>query len=666
MKKTIALIATTLLALSAHSGTINVDNLLDDPSFLARPDASMPTGGTDTFKYSGTVGNKVVLYTTIATSTASDASSFTAPINIFDDATVTDDPAFASSTAKLTAITPNFVATDTTYFNSAANLIGTAQEINAFYKITLVTTSGSNVATSATANLFDGSSSSVIDMETKVRTAWNSISWDIDPFASGGVAYQNIESIGIEWFHHTVVANTNADTYFILENATIGYTAEVIASTPQAPIASADAYEVDENSLFTHAAPGVLANDSDVNGDPMEATLVSSPTHGTLLSFSSNGAFVYQPNTDFIGTDSFTYEVSDGGLTGNVATVTLSVSGTPTTLPHIFQDNMVLQRNKPITVWGWGAIGKTVSVSLSSGQSDKAVIDANGRWEVTLSTMAATNGPLTLVASAHGSTVTRTNIAVGDVWFCSGQSNAGWQLAATDGGPEEVATANYPNYRLIRVPRWALTEPTDDPLVLEESLDWDAEDGEMNAKAGAWFVCSPETAGNFGAVFYYTGKAVHLELGIPVGIIQSAYAGTPTEAWSKSILPDGHPIGADPADPHTLWNGMVYPYLRMGITGACWYQGERNHDDGGHIYAEKLPVMVNDWRTGFAQGDFPFYYIQIPRQKPIQCCPISGKPRPWFQIFAPTPIWLSAATPRPAIYTRKTSAPSASGWGVAF
>ncbi len=396
----------------------------------------------------------------------------------------------------------------------------------------------------------------------------------------------------------------------IIAEFDVGGDPVIIDPTP--PESSDDTYEIEENTLFTNAAPGILANDTDANGDPMTAILITSPTNGTLLSFSANGSFIYQPDPEFTGTDTFTYQATDGGLTGNVATVTLTVVGTPIQLPHYFQSNMVLQRNKAIPVWGWGPIGKTVSVSLSSGQTTNTVVDANGRWEVALAAMAATNGPLTLVASTPGSSVTLTNIAVGDVWFCSGQSNAGWSLGATDGGSEEAATANYPNFRLIRVPRYKLAAPSDDPIVLENTLDWDTDTGALKDKAGTWFVCNPENAGYFGAAFYYATKEVHLELGIPIGVIQSAYAGTPMEAWANSPLPEAHPVGSDPADPQHLYNGMVYPYLRLPITGACWYQGERNHDDGGHIVAEKLPIMIQDWRTGFGQGDFPFYYIQIP------------------------------------------------------
>ncbi len=381
---------------------------------------------------------------------------------------------------------------------------------------------------------------------------------------------------------------------------------------PLAPEATADSYEVEADMIFTNAAPGVLANDTDANGDALTASLVSSPSEGTLVEFLADGSFIYQPDPGFTGTDSFTYEAIDaGGLTSSVVAVSLSVSNTPVTLPLVFQSNMVLQRDKPIVVWGWGAPGKAVEVSLSSGQTNSAVVDSNGRWQTSLTSMAATNGPLTLVVTSPGSSVTLTNLAVGDVWFCSGQSNAGWSLSSTDGADEEIAAANNPNFRLIRVPRIAMAAPSDDPLPLEDALGWDSETGSLIDKAGKWFVCSPDTAGYFGAVFYYTGKEIQTTLDIPIGIIQSAYAGTPMEAWSKSVLPEAHPNEVEAVDAHSLYNGMVYPYLKLPITGVCWYQGERNYLDR-FVYTEKLAIEIDDWRTAWGQLDLPWYYIRIP------------------------------------------------------
>ena len=407
---------------------------------------------------------------------------------------------------------------------------------------------------------------------------------------------------------------------FTLENTSTanGRAREIVAAfnigpyIPVAPASSNNTYECIENTVLTEDAPGVLANDTDVNGDPLSAILVTSPSNGVLTAFAADGSFVYQPNADFTGTDSFTYQATDGGLTGNVATVTINVVDTPVTFPFIFQNNMVLQRNEPIPVWGWGKIGDTVTVSLSSGQTDTAIVDALGRWEVTLEAMTATNGPLTLTVNAPGSSASFTNLAVGDVWFFAGQSNAGWALAFTDGATAELATANYPNFRLVRTPRLKLNAPTDDPIDYTKTQDWDKETDAYKDKAGKWFVCSPATAGYFGATFYYAGKEIHLNTGVPVGIIQSAFAGTPVEAWANSPLPLAHAPGADPASAQQLYNAMVYPFTRSPITGAGWYQGERNHGDPGHIYADKLSIMINDWRTAWNKPDLPFYYLQIP------------------------------------------------------
>ena len=386
----------------------------------------------------------------------------------------------------------------------------------------------------------------------------------------------------------------------------------VINTAPQAPVANNDTFLVEPDTVFTKEAPGVLVNDTDYNGDALAASLVSSTTHGTL-SFSTNGSFIYTPNPSFIGTDTFTYaacKASDGAFQSAAATVTLTVKHTEPKAHFIFQSNMVLQRDRPIPVWGNGAAGKTVTVSLSSGQTATTVVDALGKWEVSLAAMAATTNPLTMtISDSYGST-TRTNLLVGDVFFCSGQSNAGFSLGSTEGGDTEAASANHPLLRHIKMPRIQMSSPQDD-IVVEASIDYDPVLGVLKSDVGAWTQCSPATAGDYSATYYYFGRDLTADLGIPVGIIQSCYAGTAMETWSRSVLPNAHPDSAELSPAHALYNGMVSPLLKMPIKGFGWYQGERNHNDG-FGYTEKLRIMVNDWRTGWGLGNIPFIYLQIP------------------------------------------------------
>ena len=388
----------------------------------------------------------------------------------------------------------------------------------------------------------------------------------------------------------------------------------VINTAPQVPVANNDTFLVEPDTVFTEGVPGVLVNDTDYNGDALAASLVSSTTHGTL-SFSTNGSFIYTPNPGFIGTDTFTYvacKASGGGFQSAAATVTLNVQPTAPTAHFIFQSNMVLQRDRPIPVWGNGAAGKTVTVSLSSGQTATTVVDAQGKWEVSLAAMAATTNPLTMIISNSYGSTTFTNMLVGDVFFCSGQSNAGFQLSSTEGGDAEAAIANHPLFHLIKMPRIQMSSPQDD-IVVEASIDFNDPKypGIMKPGVGVWTQCSPATAGDYSATYYYFGRDLTANLGIPVGIIQSCYAGTAMEAWSRSVLPNAHPDSDELAPAHSLYNGMVSPLLKMPIKGLDWYQGERNHNDG-FGYTEKLRLMVNDWRTGWGLGDLPFIYMQIP------------------------------------------------------
>ncbi len=224
MKKIINVIVISIIAVSmVQAGPVVVSNLLDDPSFTnGTPDATMPTSGNEVWKYNASK-ERVQLQTSTNTSVVGDSSSFTAPINIFDDVEVVGQPDYDVTKTKLTAITPAFNTADFGLI-AVAGLYNQAQVFNSYYIITLGTTNGTYTATSVVTNLFKGASG--VEMEENVIAAWNTLTWDVDPFASGGVVYQAITNISIKWFHETVVANTtDAGAWFNMDSATIGYTA---------------------------------------------------------------------------------------------------------------------------------------------------------------------------------------------------------------------------------------------------------------------------------------------------------------------------------------------------------------------------------------------------------------------------------------------------------
>jgi sialate O-acetylesterase len=267
-------------------------------------------------------------------------------------------------------------------------------------------------------------------------------------------------------------------------------------------------------------------------------------------------------------------------------------------IPHVFGDNMALQRDMPVPVWGTADPGEFVSVEFA-GQSVATATDADGNWRVTLEPSPA-GGPYDL--TVRGKTIrTFKNILVGDVWVCSGQSNMQWPVEWSLNAVEEIANATYPRIRLFTVPPTVAQEP---------KLD----------VGGGWVACAPETVPNFSAVAYFFGRALHRELGVPVGLINTSWGGTAVEAWtSRSALaasPDFAPILArvhaddDPNKPSVLFNGMIRPLLPFGIRGAIWYQGESNVGRAYH-YRSLFPTMIRDWRSGWSQGDFPFLFVQL-------------------------------------------------------
>ncbi|MDP4208990.1 MAG: sialate O-acetylesterase [Bacteroidota bacterium] len=313
-------------------------------------------------------------------------------------------------------------------------------------------------------------------------------------------------------------------------------------------------------------------------------------------------------------------------------------------LPKIFGDNMVLQANKTVTIWGRAAIGEPVVVTFRN-QVKKTVANTAGQWAVKLSSLQASEKPETMIVSGFN-TIRVENILVGEVWVCSGQSNMEFPLAKSvgwrtgvDNYEQEVAAANYPEIRLFIVKKYKANEPQTDC------------DGE-------WKVCSPENVKDFSAVGYYFGHYLHKQIRKPVGMIQSAYGGTHAELWTKMDVMANNPLYDEvlnsyevdvkkynayqqalklwnektsngknisantpapisvtqPSKPACLWNGMIQPIIPFTIKGVIWYQGESN-DSRALQYKQVFANMIASWRKEWQQGDFPFYFVQIAAHK---------------------------------------------------
>jgi sialate O-acetylesterase len=262
-------------------------------------------------------------------------------------------------------------------------------------------------------------------------------------------------------------------------------------------------------------------------------------------------------------------------------------------LAPLFQDHAVLQSGVPVPVWGRAAPGEHVNVAFA-GQKIGATAGPDGRWIAVLAPLTASPLGAELVVTGKA-TVAAHDVLVGEVWLCCGGAAIEEGLAAS--GPAEVAAARFPSIRQFKVARHAASAPTD-------------------AAGGSWEACSPETAGGFTAVGYFFARELFSRLGVPVGIVDSAWAGAPLEAWMSPAALAAFPgvpllpARADPSYPTSLFNGMIHPLLPYAIRGAIWWQADGEMDRPAD-YALRFPAMITAWRSHFGEGDFPFLWVQL-------------------------------------------------------
>ena len=275
-------------------------------------------------------------------------------------------------------------------------------------------------------------------------------------------------------------------------------------------------------------------------------------------------------------------------------------------LPAIFSDNMVLQQQSQVAVWGWAKPNATVSVAGSwNKKSYSARSDAKGYWRVKIETPPAGFTPYTLTVS-DGKAVTLRNILIGEVWICSGQSNMempmkGFRNEPIAGGPEAIATSSNNGIRCFTVTKASKAAPQDDCT-------------------GIWEIANPQTTPEFTATGYFFGRLLNRSLNVPVGLIHTSWGGSRIEAWmtpnslkdipEKTVPATDADIRIQNGSPTVLYNGMIYPILGYGIRGAIWYQGESNRDEPA-LYIKMFDAMVREWRNLWGMGEFPFYYCQI-------------------------------------------------------
>ncbi|MDA0765363.1 MAG: sialate O-acetylesterase [Verrucomicrobia bacterium] len=323
-------------------------------------------------------------------------------------------------------------------------------------------------------------------------------------------------------------------------------------------------------------------------------------------------------------------------------------------LPKIFTDNMMLQRDLPVRVWGWADAGEAVSVTLA-GKEARTKADEDGRWALELPAMKA-GEKLELEVKGINS-LTLKNVIVGDLWVCSGQSNMEMGLGGCLGAEEDIKAADLPMIRRIKFNHVQSAQPEPDAPT-----------------ATSWQVCSPETAGGFTAVGFYFARVIQEKTGVPIGIVDVNWGGTPIEPWvateglalvdelkpayvarqeaikgyraglpedlvameewisrTRGDLASGTETSSPPAMPvhpggsgwSGMYNAMIAPIVRFPIKGALWYQGESNGNEG-ETYYHKKQALVGGWRQQWAQGDFPFYFVQLANFQGVSEDPAGG------------------------------------------
>ena len=304
---------------------------------------------------------------------------------------------------------------------------------------------------------------------------------------------------------------------------------------------------------------------------------------------------------------------------------------------------MVLQRDIPAPVWGWAEPGETITVRFA-GQALTATAGNDGRWQVRLAPLKADTAPQELTVAGKSASVVVHDVLVGDVWVCAGQSNMEFAMGSADNFRSLQPTLANPLIRLLSIKAPQAGTPVAD-------------------LPNGWTPCDTQTVSGFTAVGYFFGRRIQQEAGIPIGLIGNAWGGTPIELWMPVEAPAGFPelarlrqdydkrladFNAELArliDPMAQWvdqarqakaagqaltpppavpphpatgngglsgiyNGRVAPLIPSAIKGALWYQGEANGGDDD-IYYHKMRALIGGWRQAWAQGDFPFYYVQL-------------------------------------------------------
>lgn len=283
-------------------------------------------------------------------------------------------------------------------------------------------------------------------------------------------------------------------------------------------------------------------------------------------------------------------------------------------LPAILSSHMVLQQNETVRIWGWADQGVTVGVKAGwDNHFSYSVASENNTWEVKIKTPSA-GGPHNLVISAD-TLIVLTDIMIGEVWICSGQSNMemplkGYASQPVLGSNDYILESGKHEIRLFQVGEAASARPESDC-------------------AGTWDVSQPSSVADFSAVAYLFGRYLFNALEVPIGLIDVSWDGTPVHSWTEkeviqkkfknidlTVLDKGQ---ISKRSPTALFNGMIHPLVKYAIKGVIWYQGEADRYRP-EIYERLFSEMIASWRMHWGSGNIPFYFVQIAPYKYDSSC----------------------------------------------
>ncbi len=299
-----------------------------------------------------------------------------------------------------------------------------------------------------------------------------------------------------------------------------------------------------------------------------------------------------------------------------------------------FSDHMVLQREKPLSIWGKANAGDTVVVSIM-GMTVKSVASPSGDWMVTLPKQKA-GGPYSMTVTAKEQTAVLKDIFIGEVWLCSGQSNMQFPLKSAYGAANDIENASNANVRLLNFR----------PVAETNAAAWNDTTlrmvNELKYFAGKWEVSSPQSAKEFSAVAYYFGQSLSKKLGVPVGLVLNAVGGSPIESWigryelehsaknvdilnnwdnndlvqpwvrercKQNIASASNPLQRHPFHPSYLFEAGIEPIIPMAMRGVIWYQGESNAHNK-EAFNALFTEWVDCWRSRWKE-ELPIGYVQL-------------------------------------------------------